>query len=40
MNLSMKQTHRHREQAWLLVAKGRGGGEGQIGSSGLTNYYV
>ena len=44
MNLAtkQKQTHRHREQNRLVVAKEEGGGEGWIGSLGLadTNYYI
>ena len=41
MDLSMKQTHRHREQAYGCLG-GRGTGEGWIGSLGLAdaNYYI
>ena len=41
MNLSMKQTHKHREQTGGCQ-RGKGLGEGRTGSLGLAdaNYYI
>ena len=42
MNLSMTQTHRHREQTCGCQGEVASGGEGWIGSFGLAdaNYYI